>query len=93
MLHRNLTPGFFFPIFMQILSVTLSEHFLAHSARILQVSTLDSLAYSSYTSVQIFHLLNWRVNDKIIKEINSRQNGTFIAAHNQFSYLSISEIY
>lgn len=80
-------------IVMHILTVTLGEHILAQSARVLQVSTLDSLAYSSYTSVQIFQLLNWRVNDKIIKEINSRQNGTFIAAHNQFSYLSISEIY
>ena len=87
------SPALLSAVFLHILAVTLSEHILLQSARVLQVSTLDSLAYSSYASVQIFQLLNWRVNDNIIKDINSRQNGTFIAAHNQFSYLSISEIY
>lgn len=93
MLCHNLTSVFLLPIFMHISAVTIGEYLPAHSARILQVSTLDSLAYSGYISVQIFQLLNWKVNDKIIQDINSRQNGTFIAAHNQFSYLSISEIY
>lgn len=60
--------------------------------RFMQMSPLETLAYSSYTSVQIFHLLNWQQNDKIIKSINQEQGRTFIAAHNQFSYLSIREI-
>ena len=35
------------------------------------VSSLDSLAQSGYSSIQIFNLMNWKRNDEIIKSINS----------------------
>ena len=58
----------------------------------LQVGILDSIAYSSYASQQVFWLLNWKENDKEIKNINKQRGFTFRAQHNHFSKLSFKEI-
>lgn len=50
------------------------------------------MAYSDYSSIQIFQFLNWKVNDKMIRSINKDHNYTFRVQHNQFSFLSQQEI-
>ena len=60
--------------------------------RRLEVDILDSIAYSSYASEQIFWLLNWNENDRVIKKINRHPGYTFRAQHNLFSKLSFKEI-
>ncbi len=63
-----------------------------YARRLQMVSPADSVVYSSYSSTQIFHLLNWQVNNQIIESINANSDSTFTAGHNQFSYLSLQEI-
>ena len=53
---------------------------------------LQSVAYSSYASEQVFWMLNWKENDKVIKGINSDKGASFTARHNRFSYMSFIEI-
>jgi hypothetical protein len=66
------------------------ESILGSNSRKLQiVGPAESVVYSSYSSTLIFHLLNWQVNNQVIESINSNQDNTFTAAHNQFSYLSL----
>jgi hypothetical protein len=63
-----------------------------YGERILQSLNLRSLAYASYTGQQIFYLLNWQSNDRLIQQINSDSESTFQVGHNRFSYLSLAEI-
>lgn len=58
----------------------------------LQSLALQSLAYASYTGQQIFYMLNWQSNDRLIQQINSDSASTFQVGHNRFSYLSLAEI-
>ena len=60
--------------------------------RRLEVDILQSIAYSSYASQQVFWLLNWKENDQAIRKINRQPGFTFRAQHNQFSKLSFKEI-
>ena len=78
-------------VLMLNLYLSSCEVILGTKMRSLQiVSSLDSLAQSGYSSIQIFHLMNWIRNDYIIKSINSDQKSTFTVSHNQFSYLSLN---
>ncbi len=63
-----------------------------HGERMLQSLALQSLAYASYTGQQIFYMLNWQSNDRLIQQINSDSASTFQVGHNRFSYLSLAEI-
>lgn len=75
------------------IELALGASIFRSNIRSLQMAPINTLAYSSYTSVQIFNLLNWRVNNQIIEAINTNKNSTYTAAHNQFSYLSLDEIF
>lgn len=79
-------------ILMANIEPSRNEYVLQDNLRVLQMTPLESLAYSSYTSIQIFNLLNWKINNQIIQSINNNKDSTFTAAHNQFSFLSFTEI-
>jgi hypothetical protein len=70
MVAFSLPPPLFFILMVLILPPSSNEMIGPKNIRVLQMTPLQTMAYSSYTSIQIFQLLNWQANDRIIQQIN-----------------------
>jgi len=65
---------------------------IGYTKRLLQTSLFNALPYSAFASQQIYMMLNFQNNDRLINYINHNKKHTFEVGHNQFSYLSQAEI-
>lgn len=65
---------------------------IGFAKRFLQTNLFHALPYSAFASQQIYMMLNFKNNDRLINSINGDKTHTFQVAHNQFSYLSQAEI-
>ena len=83
-------------VFIIVLTHITIQHIRAeeirYNKRLLQTSLFNALPYSAFASQQIYMMLNFQNNDRLINSINNNKKHTFQVGHNQFSYLSQAEI-